>query len=92
MKYKIIIRPEAESDLKSAFDWYEDQREGLGFDFLFQVDEGIKFIENNPKVLSQEYKGTRKYIIKRFPYKIVYLVKNDKIIIIAVIHCKEVQI
>jgi hypothetical protein len=42
MKYKIIIRPEAENDLKSAFDWYEDKREGLGFDFLFQVDEGLR--------------------------------------------------
>jgi len=36
-----------------------------------------------------EYKGARKYLIKRFPYKIIYLVENDKIIVLAVIHGKR---
>jgi toxin ParE1/3/4 len=30
MKYRIIIRPEAEVDLADAFSWYEDKRQGLG--------------------------------------------------------------
>jgi plasmid stabilization system protein ParE len=29
MKYKVIIRPEAENDLKEIFLWYEDKRKGL---------------------------------------------------------------
>ena len=35
MKYRVIVRPEAEHDLKEAFSWYEDNRTGLGYDFLF---------------------------------------------------------
>ena len=38
MKYKVIIRFEAENDLKEVFLWYEDKRLGLGYDFLLQVD------------------------------------------------------
>ncbi|NWF50541.1 MAG: type II toxin-antitoxin system RelE/ParE family toxin, partial [Ignavibacteriaceae bacterium] len=30
MKYRIIVRPEAEGDLSEAFLWYEDKRKGLG--------------------------------------------------------------
>jgi hypothetical protein len=30
MKYRTIIRPEVEDDLKEAFLWYEDKRQGLG--------------------------------------------------------------
>ena len=30
MKYKVVIRPETENDLKEAFLWYEDKRKGLG--------------------------------------------------------------
>lgn len=30
----VIVRPEAEDDLKDAFSWYEDKRTGLGYDFL----------------------------------------------------------
>ena len=69
MKYRVVIRPETENDLKEAFSWYEDKRKGLGYNFLLQVDAGIKFIERNPEVSPAEYKGTRKLLIKRFPYK-----------------------
>lgn len=45
MKYKVIVRPEAEDDLKEAFSWYEDKRTGLGYDFhtkSFILSRGIK--------------------------------------------------
>ena len=89
MKYKVIVRPEAEDDLKEAFSWYEDKRTGLGYDFLLQVDAGINFINRNPEIHPIEYKGTRKHVIKRFPYKIIYLVEEEKIIFLAVIHGKR---
>ena len=50
MKYKVIIRLEAENDLKEAFSWYEDKRKGLGYDFLLQVDAGIRFIGRTPEI------------------------------------------
>ena len=86
MKYKVIIGPEAEVDLKEAFSWYEDKRTGLGYDFLLRIDAGINFINRNPEIHPIEYKRTRKHLIKRFPYKIIYFVKEEKIIILAVIH------
>ncbi|MCR4320386.1 MAG: type II toxin-antitoxin system RelE/ParE family toxin [Candidatus Brocadiaceae bacterium] len=89
MKYKVIVMPEAEDDLKEAFSWYEDNRTGLGHDFLLQVDAGINFIKRNPDVHPIEYKGTKKHLIKRFPYKIIYLVEEEKIVILAVIHGKR---
>jgi plasmid stabilization system protein ParE len=89
MKYKVIVRPEAEDDLKESFSWYEDKRRGLGYDFLLQVDAGINFINRNPEIHSIEYKGTMKHLIKRFPYKIIYLVEEEKIIIVAVIHSRR---
>lgn len=68
MRYELVIRPEAEHDLREAFIWYEDKRSGLGYDFLLQVEAG------------------RKYLIKRFPYNIIYLFKATKVFILAVIH------
>jgi len=91
MKYKVIIRPEAENDLKETFSWYEDKRKGLGHDFLLQVDGGLKFLERNPEIFKPEYKGIRKHLIKRFPYKIIYLLKKPMIFVIAIIHGKRSQ-
>jgi plasmid stabilization system protein ParE len=86
VKYSLIIRPEAEDDLKEAYSWYEDKRQGLGHDFLLQVDAGLNFVARYPDIHPIEYKGTRKHLIKRFPYKIIYLVENERIIVLAVIH------
>jgi plasmid stabilization system protein ParE len=89
MKYRVIVRPEAEDDLKEAYSWYEDKRTGLGYDFLLQADAGLNFIARNPNIHPIEYKETRKHFVKRFPYKIIYLVEKDKIIVLAVIHTKR---
>jgi len=53
MKYRVIVRPEAEHDLKEAFSWYEDNRTGLGYDFLLQFDAGINFIQRNPDLIKK---------------------------------------
>jgi toxin ParE1/3/4 len=79
MKYKIFIRPEAEDDLKEAFSWYENNRQGLGHYFLLQIEAGLRFIKRNPKIFPVEYNGTRKHLIKIFPYKIIYIVEKEKI-------------
>ncbi len=89
MKYSIIFRPEAEEELKEAFFWYEDKRAGLGDDFLSHVDEGLRFIGRNPEIHPIEYRESRKHLIKRFPYKIIYLVEEEKIVILAIFHEKR---
>jgi len=89
MKYRLIVRTEAEEDLKGAFSWYEDNRTGLGYDFLLHVDAGLNFIMRNPEIHPIEYKGTRKHLINRFPYKIIYLIEGEKLIVLAVLHGKR---
>ncbi len=81
-----VIRLEAQNDLKDAFAWYEEKRPGLGHDFLLQIEAGIRFIERNPEINPPGYQGTRKHFTRRFPYKIIYLVEKERIVVLAVIH------
>jgi len=64
MKYELVIKPEAEKDLSETFEWYEERRKGLGYDFLLQVDASLRFIEKSPLAFHKRYKGTRRHIIK----------------------------
>ena len=41
MKYKLIVRPEAEIELQDGFGWYELQVPGLGSQFLIAVDSVV---------------------------------------------------
>jgi len=38
MRHHIRIRPEAERDVRGAFSWYEEQKPGLGRDFISALD------------------------------------------------------
>jgi hypothetical protein len=39
MSYNLSIRLEAIVDIKSAYDWYEDKRIGLGEEFILEIEE-----------------------------------------------------
>ena len=69
MKYSVIIRPEAETDLAEAFSWYADKRRGLGHDFLLQVEAGLKFIERSPEIHNAGYKEQERILSKDFHIK-----------------------
>lgn len=86
MKYRLIIRQEAEGDLSEAFEWYECQRKGLRYDFLLQVEAGFRFIEKNSLIHPEIYRRVRRHLIKRFPYKIFYRINEFKLIMLAVIY------
>jgi hypothetical protein len=46
----MIIRPEAEADLANARNWYEQQRAGLGAEFLLCVEEVLERIGRTPEM------------------------------------------
>ena len=90
MKYKIIIRPEAEDDLEEAFQWYEEQNPGLGLEYLLCIDAAFDIIIiRNPKLYQKVYKNIRRALPRRFPYGIFYIIEDDKIIVLAVLHAKR---
>ena len=38
MIYKVILKPGAAEDTEAAYDWYEKTREGLGDDFINELE------------------------------------------------------
>ena len=89
MSYSLTIRKEAELDLNSQFEYYEGIREGLGHDFLLCVEESLDKITRNPHIYKQVYKGLRRMPIRRFPHRIFYLIKHNKVIVTAVFHVRK---
>ena len=86
MTFNIYFRPDAESDIEEASRWYEQQRVGLGADFLDEVLRYCELISTNPNIYPEIYKSFRRAIINRFPFGIFYKVEEQSIIIIAVMH------
>ena len=86
MSCQLIIRPEAEADMAEAYAWYERRREGLGLEFLAEVRAILGKIEENPLRHSQMYREARRALIRRFPYKIIYLFEAERVEVLGVVH------
>jgi plasmid stabilization system protein ParE len=86
MSLLIRIRPEAEADLSEAYGWYEDQRTGLGDEFLLCVDACLLGIQRHPESSPVVHREVRRALLKRFPYGVFYLLGEGGISVVGVFH------
>jgi toxin ParE1/3/4 len=80
------ILPEAKAEFDAAVDWYEQQRRGLGADFLAKVDDVLNRIASHPKIHAALYGVVRKAVVMRFPYVVLYQEDAVEVVVIAVFH------
>lgn len=71
---------------RDAFEYYELQLPGLGRKFFNEVLETLELISRFPKLWSQNSEHTRKAVLRKFPYNLIYSIYQNKINIIAVAH------
>ena len=89
MSYTIEFKPEVYDDIKVAYDWYEEQRVGLGEDFLLTLEASYAKIIRVPKAYQILYKTVRRKLARRFPYGIFFTIDNERVIVIAIMHTKR---
>ena len=85
----IEYHPLAKLELQESARWYDDRMTGLGFEFLLEVKSAESKIQKNPDTWPNYEEGTKRFLLKKFPYAIIYLVTEDRIQFIAVAHCKR---
>ena len=82
----VIVLPEAEDDIESAYDWYEKQAPGLGRDFVLAIRAANLAIAEHPELYSLRFHGVRRYLLKRFPYAMYYRYNDHSVRILKVFH------
>ena len=82
----LIVRKEAEEDILSAYEWYEERQVGLGSDFVEEVGSKLQEIEEHPSLYMEVMDGVRRALCNRFPYSIYFISKEMDVVIIAVLH------
>lgn len=69
-------------------EFYESQAAGLGEDFLAEAERVIELVAATPE-LGAPYvgeKNTRRVLLQRFPFAIVYQAEPELVLIVAVAH------
>ena len=81
---KFYFHEDAEAEFDKAVDFYEDCQRGLGLEFAQEVYATIALIIRFPDAWSPMSKNTRRCLVNRFPFGVIYQVKSEAIHIIAV--------
>jgi hypothetical protein len=89
MAYKLEIRPLAAMEVFEAYDWYELQREGLGSEFLDELEMFYTSILRNPTSYGFYDKAVRQGKMNRFPYLVVFEIFDESVVVYSVFMSKQ---
>ena len=66
MAYRLKFSGRALREIGEAFDWYEKQSEGLGFEFELAFELQLKRLEQVPLLYTEIILGVRRTLLPRF--------------------------
>ena len=82
--------PEVREELREAAKWYEARRPGLGREFMAEFKRGIAAILRSPRMWPRDpdYADheVRRFLLRRFPYVLIYTVEAGSVLLLAVAH------
>jgi len=81
---RFYYHPLAEVELDDAVEYYENCQSGLGLDFAGEVYGAIQRIIEYPDAWSIMSENTRRCLVNRFPYGIIFQIKSGVLRVIAV--------
>jgi plasmid stabilization system protein ParE len=80
------LHPEALEEWKSAVAWYLERNETAAVNFVAEVDQAIELIAESPLRWPKGLHGTRKFVLQRFPFAIVYREREAHVQVLAIAH------
>ena len=84
--YSLVFHPGARDELQTSALYYEEEVTGLGGEFLDEIERATALIQEFPDSGTPFSSHTRRYLVDRFPFGIIYAIKADRIFIIAIMH------
>ena len=87
--YKLLILERAVSELEDACIYYNEQVQGLGYEFEQEITLLLELIKQNPLLFPIKFVNIHEAVVKRFPFIITYEVSGKQIIVSAIFHVKQ---
>jgi len=83
---EIVFLTPAKDELTEAISYYNSQSEGLGYEFATEIKKTLERIARYPDAWLKLSNRTRRCRTNRFPYGVIYQVKEKSLLVVAVMH------
>ncbi|MBL8830167.1 MAG: type II toxin-antitoxin system RelE/ParE family toxin [Planctomycetaceae bacterium] len=85
----IQLLPEARQDFDQSFDWYATRSDVAAERFTFAIEAGLARIAKDAAMLPHINPRHQYCPVSRFPFRIIFRVLHDHILIVAIAHAKR---
>ncbi len=83
---EIIFHPDTAHEIKGSYEWYQNQAEGLGENFIEELESAYEAIAELPETWPKFTKNCRRFLLRKFPFSIIYQLDNDAVFVLAIMH------
>lgn len=83
------FHPEAVAEARAAREWYTERSAEAAEAFVVELDHAIEFIVASPDRWPTYLHETRRYLLRRFPYSVIYRQMPGILRVIAVMHARR---
>ena len=83
------VHPEAIAEARAAREWYETRNAEAAERFMAELDLAIERIEEAPCQWPPYLADTRRYLLRRFPFFVVFREASDRVQVVAVAHARR---
>jgi plasmid stabilization system protein ParE len=85
----IHFLPAAERDFDESLEWYSERSKRTAQRFANAIDVALVRISEQADMCSFVDTLHRQCSVKRFPFRIIFRLQHDKILIVAIAHAKR---
>lgn len=85
----VDLHPEAIAEAQAAYRWYRNRNETAAEAFLAELDRAVEFISEGPMRWPVHIHGTRRFLLRRFPFGVVYRQVGEAVQVVAVAHARR---
>ncbi|HLW88557.1 MAG TPA: type II toxin-antitoxin system RelE/ParE family toxin [Terriglobales bacterium] len=83
------FHPEARVDLRDGARWYRERNPAVAAEFRTAINDVVRSVAEAPRRWPTHLYGTRRFVLQRFPFSVIYLDDPDEVVIVAVAHGKR---
>jgi len=86
---ELEFHPDAVAEARAAIEWYAKRSRNAAQLFLADLEDVLERVNEDPERFAFFKHGTRRALLRRFPYVVVFREKSPSIQIIAIAHAKR---
>lgn len=83
---ELTFHPDVSNEVKASYDWYQQKADGLGDDFISELESAYQAIIEFPRTWPKFQGGFQRFLLARFPFSIIYRKNGNLIYVVAVMH------